>query len=72
MKKSQAKFTNPKLEQIFNLEVLPEVTLSIALDDWNDLLAAYDKDPDKNFWIPGDFTFQGNPTSPIKRSPMLL
>ena len=55
-----SKFSDPRLEKVFNLDELPEVTLEIGVSDWNDLLAAFDEDPDVNFWVPGTFTFKGN------------
>lgn len=66
MEKQQNVFGNPALEKIFNLEYLPIVTLEIAVDDWNRLLSAFDEDPSKNFWIPTDFKFEGNPQIPTQ------
>lgn len=59
-KLNASRFTDPRLERIFDLEELPEVTLAITADDWNRLLAAFDAAPGDNFWIPGDFIFQGS------------
>lgn len=59
-KLNSSRFTDSRLERIFNLVELPEVTLAIAVDDWNRLLTAFDAAPGDNFWIPGDFIFQGS------------
>lgn len=67
MEQEKNVFGNPRLEQIFNLECLPVITLEIKVDDWNKLLFAFDDDPDKNFWIPGDFKFEGNPQIPNQK-----
>jgi spore coat protein H len=60
MNENQSKFTNPRLSEIFDLDQLPMVTLDVTVADWNALLMAFDQDPDKNFWIPGNFVFRGN------------
>ncbi|MDR3119320.1 MAG: CotH kinase family protein [Mediterranea sp.] len=65
----QSKFTNPKLEQIFNLDEFPEVTLEIEESDWNNLLIAFDKDPDKNFFVPGNFVFKEHSQIPDQTLP---
>lgn len=64
VKSNLSRFTDPRLERIFNLEELPEVTLAIKVDDWNRLLAAFDAAPGENFWIPGDFIFRGSNSIP--------
>ena len=58
--KSSSKFTDPRLQKIFDLNELPEVTLEIGVKDWNDLLTAFDNAPDDNFWVPGNFVFKGS------------
>lgn len=63
-KSNLSRFTDPRLERIFNLEELPEVTLAIKEDDWNRLLTAFDEAPGENFWIPGDFIFRGSNSIP--------
>ncbi|BES62854.1 CotH kinase family protein [Dysgonomonas capnocytophagoides] len=60
MKKTQPVFDIPTLENVFNLAELPKITLEIAVDQWNDLLLAYDAAPEENFWIPGKFIFEGS------------
>ncbi|MBF0647402.1 hypothetical protein IR083_01045 [Dysgonomonas sp. GY75] len=60
MKANSSRFTDPRLERIFNLEELPEVTLAITVDNWNRMLAAFDEAPGENYWIPGDFIFCGS------------
>lgn len=52
-----SQFTNPALKRIFDLNELPVVTLEIQENDWNSLLMAFDEDPSRNFWIPGNFVF---------------
>ncbi|WP_300601978.1 hypothetical protein [Niabella sp.] len=51
---------NPRLRQIFDLNELPEVTLNVTVAHWNDLLSAYDKDPEANYWIEGTYHFKGS------------
>ena len=60
MNDNQSRFSNPALRRIFDLNELPEVTLKITVDDWNDLLSAFDRDPEQNFWIKGNFRFTGS------------
>lgn len=67
MEQKKNVFGNPRLEKIFNLECLPVITLEIKVEDWNRLLFAFDEDPDRNFWIPGDFKFEGNPEIPDQK-----
>ncbi|MCD8031828.1 MAG: CotH kinase family protein [Bacteroides sp.] len=56
--------TNPlddaALTYIFDKNALPEIRLDITEDQWNELLLAYDQDPNTNYYIKGDFTFTKN------------
>lgn len=64
MKSKQSRFDFPELENVFNLDELPVITLEIGVDDWNDILLNYDAAPEENYWVSGKFTFEGSNSVP--------
>ncbi len=50
-------FVHPNAKNVFDLEALPIVRLTVPVENWNEMLLAYDSIPDVNYWVQGDFEF---------------
>ena len=47
-----------ELDWVFDMNVLPEIHIEISVDEWNDLLEAYDRDSNTNAYVHCDVEFK--------------
>ena len=68
-----ATFGNAGHAYIWDENVIPEITISISKDEWNNFLAAYDRNPNNKEYFPCDITYKkGNEVNTIKGSGVRL
>jgi spore coat protein CotH len=61
------------ISYIWDENVIPEITISITKDEWNNLLAAYDKNSHNKEYFPCDITYKkGNDTHTLYGSGVRL
>ena len=51
-------FAEGELDWVFDMEVLPEIRITVTEAQWNELLSAYDRDSDTNHYIHCDAEFK--------------
>lgn len=52
--------SNPELDNIFNINAVPHITLEVSTAEWNRLLASYDINPANEEYILADFDIEGS------------
>ena len=66
-------FGHAGISYIWDENVIPEITISITKDEWNNLLAAYDKNSHNKEYFPCDITYKkGNDTHTLYGSGVRL
>ena len=66
-------FGHAGISYIWDENVIPEITISITKDEWNNLLAAYDKNSHNKEYFPCDITYKkGSETHTLKGSGVRL
>lgn len=66
-------FGHAGLSYIWDESVIPEITISITKDEWNNLLAEYDKNMYNKTYFPCDITYKkGSDTHTLKGSGVRL
>lgn len=50
--------TKRNLDYLFDIESLPEITITLTLEDWNQYLRNFDANKDNSIYVPAQWTFR--------------